>query len=171
MHDRYRDSMRVTYDSICNICDVPVNHIMSHVARVHESCLSRICRRGGECGSAVASLTVTGHTHIHTHTQTIHTRTHAHSHSHSHSLSLSHTHTGAAAIVDPLSLAYQLPAALRLFHEAGLLWAEALVLFKYVAMCCGVLQCVTLCCNVLPCVAVCYRALPCVAACVAAFVA
>jgi len=36
----------------------------------------------------------------------------------------------AAAIVDPLSLAYQLPAALRLFHEAGLLWAEALVLFK-----------------------------------------
>ena len=63
--------------------------------------------------------------------------------------------------MDPLSLAYQLPAALRLFHEAGLLWAEALVLFKYVAMCCGVLLCV----------AVCYRALPCVAACVAAFVA
>jgi len=36
----------------------------------------------------------------------------------------------ATPIVDPLSLAYQLPAALRLFHESGLLWAEALVLFK-----------------------------------------
>ena len=33
-------------------------------------------------------------------------------------------------IVDPLSLAFQLPAALRLFHESGLVWAEALVLFK-----------------------------------------
>ena len=33
-------------------------------------------------------------------------------------------------MVDPLSLAYQLPAALRLFHEANVLWAEALVLFK-----------------------------------------
>jgi hypothetical protein len=33
-------------------------------------------------------------------------------------------------IVDPLCLAYQLPAALRLFHQAKVLWAEALVLFK-----------------------------------------
>jgi hypothetical protein len=33
-------------------------------------------------------------------------------------------------IVDPLCLAYQLPAALRLFHQAKSLWAEALVLFK-----------------------------------------
>lgn len=36
----------------------------------------------------------------------------------------------STAIVDPLSLAYQFPAALRLFHESGVLWAEALVLFK-----------------------------------------
>ena len=33
----------------------------------------------------------------------------------------------SVAIVDPLSLAYQLPAALRLFQEVGELWAEALV--------------------------------------------
>ena len=85
---RTYDSMRVTYDSICNICNVRVNHIISHVTRVHESCLTRTFRRGSDCGSAVASLTVTGHTHIHTHTQTIHTRTLALTHT----LSRTYTH-------------------------------------------------------------------------------
>jgi hypothetical protein len=33
-------------------------------------------------------------------------------------------------IVDPLSLAFQLPAALRIVQEAGILWAESLVIFK-----------------------------------------